>query len=186
VDHLPLTSTPDDNVWRNRSWLPILINTTCLFWSLVYIRSESLCKSGRYKVCGSDWWPSEKQEERIKKECTGIKYQEWKGMVVPYQIWQGIILLFNSLQKKEWKGMRRNYYSLWMVIFFRNVRECIIPRRSLVTIHTLCVSGPPFTSLHHLYNKRLRWFLKMQRGRKISFDPTIIIQRNDHIVGREG
>ena len=88
------------------------------------------------KNIGSDWWPSGKQEERIKKECTGIKYQEWKGMVIPYQIWQGIILFFNSLQKREWKGMRRNYYSLWMVIFFRNVRECIIPRRSLVTIHT--------------------------------------------------
>ena len=93
------------------------------------------------KHSGSDWWPSGKQEERIKKECTGIKYQEWKGMVIPYQIWQGIILFFNSLQKREWKGMRGNYYSLWMVIFFRNIRECMIPRRSLVTIHTLNVSS---------------------------------------------
>ena len=92
-----------------------------------------------FLVCylGSDWWPSEKQEERIKKKCTKIKYQEWKRMVIPYQIWQGIILFFNSLQKREWKGMRENYYSLWMVIFFRNVRKYIIPRRFLVTIHTL-------------------------------------------------
>ena len=34
------------------------------------------------------------------------------------------------------KGMRRKNYSLWMVIFFKNIKEWIIPHRSLVTIHT--------------------------------------------------
>ena len=47
-------------------------------------------------------------------------------------------MFFNSLQKKkEWEEMRGNYYSLWIVIFFSNVRKYIIHRRSLVTIHTL-------------------------------------------------
>ena len=37
-----------------------------------------------------------------------------------------------------------------MVIFFRNVRECIIPRRSLVTIHTrnLIVDNIPESKNH--------------------------------------
>ena len=43
-----------------------------------------------------------------------------------------MILFFNSLQKN---GMKENYYSLWIVIFYRNVRKCIIPHHSLVTIH---------------------------------------------------
>ena len=38
------------------------------------------------KHIGSDWWPFGNQEERIKKKCTGTKYQERKGMAVPYQI----------------------------------------------------------------------------------------------------
>ena len=33
--------------------------------------------------------------------------------------------------------MRSNYYSLRMVIFYRNVRKCIIPYHSPVTIRTL-------------------------------------------------
>ena len=37
-------------------------------------------------VLGSDWWPFREHEERIGKECIGIKLKEWKGMLVPYQI----------------------------------------------------------------------------------------------------
>ena len=53
-------------------------NTTLLLWF-------SLGMFGGIDY-GSDWWPFGNQEEQIKKECTGTKYQEWKGMVVPYQI----------------------------------------------------------------------------------------------------
>lgn len=44
--------------------------------------------------------------ERIEKECIEIKLQEWKRIFVPSQIYQGIVLFFILLQKKnekEWK-----------------------------------------------------------------------------------
>ena len=52
--------------------------------------------------------------------------------------------------KKKWKN-----YSLWMAIFFRNVRDCIIRRLSLVTIHTLNQCLKSIKTLP--YWKQLRW-----------------------------
>ena len=51
-----------------------------------------------------------------------------------------MILFFISQQKKGMKGSEREKLFLVMVIFFKNIRECIVLRRSLVTIHALRVT----------------------------------------------
>ena len=58
-------------------------------------------------------------------------------MVVPYQFYQEIILFFNSLEKKKMKENERELLFLVNGDFFKNVREYIIPRRSLVTIYSI-------------------------------------------------
>ena len=48
-------------------------------------------------------------------------------MMVPYQNWWGIDLFYNSLQIKEWRGMKRKTYSSWMVKGLRNIKEHSVP-----------------------------------------------------------
>ena len=72
-------------------------------------------------------------------------------MMVPYQNWWEIDLFYNSLQIKEWKGMKKKTYSSWMVKCLKNIKEHSVPLHSLGHQSHTC-----FIFLKHLIADRLK------------------------------